>query len=43
VQALPATASAAASAHPGGDGAAGNGAGEEASDEEVVDAEFTRE
>jgi molecular chaperone DnaK len=43
VQALPAAASAAASAHPGGDGAAGNGAGEESSDEEVVDAEFTRE
>ncbi len=43
VQALPAAASAAASAHPGGDGAAGNGAGEESADEEVVDAEFTRE
>ena len=43
VQALPAAASAAASAHPGGDGAGGNGAGEESSDEEVVDAEFTRE
>jgi hypothetical protein len=40
VQALPSAAAASASA--GGDGGPGDGAGE-ATDEEVVDAEFTRE
>jgi molecular chaperone DnaK len=42
---LPAAASAPAGATAGGNGASGNGAGAEqqADDEEVVDAEFTRE
>jgi molecular chaperone DnaK len=40
---LPSAAAAPADAQTGGTGASADGAGDEAGDEEVVDAEFTRE
>jgi molecular chaperone DnaK len=43
LQSLPASASTPVGSTADGNGASGNGAGSEADDEEVVDAEFTRE